>query len=231
DRPGGMMFNTPAADLASVAAMAGLKGSFGTFRSRVRGLPEFALELPSAALAEEMDTPGPGQIRGLITVAGNPALSLANGPRIERALAGLEFMVCVDIYVNETTRHADVILPTTFGLERDEYPLLSSAMAVRNRARYSPALVAPRGDLKSDWDVLGSLGRGLLKQRGPGAKAAARLLHGVFSALKPRHVLQLLLRLGHHRLSLSDLGDHGLDLGALEPRLPGVLQTADRRIQ
>ncbi len=230
DRPGGMMFNTPAADLARVAALVGLKGSFGRFKTRVRGLPEFATELPSAALAEEMDTPGPGQIRGLISVAGNPALSLANGPRLERALAKLDFMVAVDVYINETTRHADVILPTTFGLERDEYPLLASSMAVRNRARYSPALLAPRGDLKSDWHVLGGVGQALLEQRGGSGRVAAQLLRGVFSAVKPQHLLQLLLRLGHHRLSLAELGDHGLDLGALEPRLPGVLQTADQRV-
>ncbi|MCB9584497.1 MAG: molybdopterin-dependent oxidoreductase [Polyangiaceae bacterium] len=231
DREGGMMFNTPAVDLAKLAAMIGLRGSYASFRTRVRGLPEFAKELPSAAFAEEMDTPGPGQIHGLITVAGNPALSLANGPRVERALDKLDFMVSVDIYINETSRHADVILPTTFGLERDNYPLLSSSMAVSNHARYSEPLLSPKGELKSDWDVLTQLSAKLLELRGGGARVAAGALRAFVSAVKPKQILCLLLRFGPHRLQFSDLGEHGIDLGPLESRLPEALQTPSQRIE
>jgi anaerobic selenocysteine-containing dehydrogenase len=100
DRPGGSMFTTPAVDLAGLAARLGVSGSFRTYRSRVGGLPELNGELPVAALADEMETTGPGQIKGLITLAGNPVLSLPNGARLERLLPGLEFMVSIDFYLN-----------------------------------------------------------------------------------------------------------------------------------
>ncbi|HVY49161.1 MAG TPA: molybdopterin-dependent oxidoreductase, partial [Minicystis sp.] len=124
DRPGGAMFASPAIDLARVATLLGQQGSFATFRSRVRALPEFNGELPAVALAEEIETPGPGRVRALVTLAGNPVLSVPDGRRLERALASLDFMVSIDLYVNETTRHADFILPPSFGLEHDHYPLL-----------------------------------------------------------------------------------------------------------
>src|SRR5207248_404891 len=113
DRPGGVMFNLPAIGGANVGDTGG-KGRgvrFGRRVSRVRGLPELYGELPAVALAEEIETPGAGQIRALITVAGNPVLSNPESARLDAAFAGLEFMVSIDIYRNETTRHADVILP------------------------------------------------------------------------------------------------------------------------
>src|SRR5690606_2800314 len=109
DRPGGAMFSTPPIDIIGLASRLGARGSFGRFRSRVRGLPEFGGELPVSCLAEEIDTPGPGQIHALITSAGNPVLSTPNGARLERALAQLDFMVSIDFYLNETTRLAHVI--------------------------------------------------------------------------------------------------------------------------
>jgi anaerobic selenocysteine-containing dehydrogenase len=235
DRPGGVLFNTPAADLPGIAAAVGKRGSYLKYRSRVGGLPEFAGELPVAALADEIETAGPGQIRALVTIAGNPVLSVPNGRRLDRALAGLEFMVAIDIYLNETTRHADVILPTTFGLERDHYPILSSATAVRNRARYSPALLAAPG-LMHDWQVLAELSGRLLAERGRRFKGW--LLRMGMRLLKARHVLALMIRLGPHGswhglrgLTLRKLRGHGRDLGPLEPRLPDVLGTADKRIE
>src|SRR4029077_9793172 len=118
-------------------------GHFGVWKSRVRGLPEFGGELPVATLAEEIETPGPGQIRALITHAGNPVLSTPNGARLSRALGGLDFMVSIDIYRNETTRHAHLILPTSFGLERDHYDLAFYALAVRNVPRYVKPILTP----------------------------------------------------------------------------------------
>src|SRR5207249_10857131 len=112
---GGMMFTSPAIDLVDLAAKVGMTGSFGTYRSKVRGLPEFGGELPVSVLAEEIEA---GNIRALITMAGNPVLSTPNGGRLERALAKLDFMASIDIYENETTRHATLLLPTSFGLER-----------------------------------------------------------------------------------------------------------------
>ncbi|MEI7895142.1 MAG: molybdopterin-dependent oxidoreductase, partial [Myxococcales bacterium] len=223
DRAGGAMFTTPAVDLVKLASLVGHRGSFGWYASRVRALPEFGGELPTAVLAEEIETPGPGQIRALITAAGNPVLSAPNGRRLERALAGLDFMVSVDLYRNETTRFAHLILPTSFGFERDHYDVALYALAVRNVARYAPALMAPAGDTRLDWDVFFELASRLDRSRG-----GRWLKAPVFQLLRrlgPRRMLDGLLRFGAHGLSLSELESrpHGIDLGPLEPRLPGVL--------
>jgi anaerobic selenocysteine-containing dehydrogenase len=232
DRAGGSMLTTPAADLVGLATRLGERGHFGVWKSRVRGLPEFGGELPVAALAEEIETPGDGQIRALITHAGNPALSTPNGARLSRALAGLDFMVAIDIYRNETTRHAHLILPTSFGLERDHYDLAFYALAVRNAARYvSPVLTPPPG-VRHDWQVLLDLALGL-SARGGGRKDTTLVwMMRAIRWLGPRRVLDLLLRFGPHKLSLKRLErePHGIDLGPLEPRLPSVLATKDKRI-
>ena len=105
-------------------------------------LPELNGEFPVAALADEIVTPGRGQIRALLTVAGNPVLSNPNGRRLDDALAGLDFMASIDFYLNETTRHAHLILPPATSLSDAHYPLLEYAMAVRNVARYARPLFA-----------------------------------------------------------------------------------------
>jgi anaerobic selenocysteine-containing dehydrogenase len=140
DRAGGAMFTRPAIDLVGMAERFGRRGHFAKGHSRVRRLPEFGGEYPVAALAEEILTPGEGQIRALVTAAGNPALSTPNGRQLERALAGLDFMVSVDYYINETTRHAHIILPPTPALEHENYELAFHLLAIRNTAKYSPAL-------------------------------------------------------------------------------------------
>ena len=117
DRRGGAMFATPAIDVGKLGARVGFAGSFASYRSRVRSLPEFGEELPAVTLAEEIETPGASQVRALITCAANPVLSIANGRRLDRALASLEFMVSIDFYLNETSRHASVILPPTAPLD------------------------------------------------------------------------------------------------------------------
>ena len=118
DRPGGAMFTTPAFDPVTAPESLAPRGSFARWHSRVRKLPEFAGELPVVALAEEILTEGPGQIKALVTSAGNPVLSTPNGHQLDRALSGLEFMVSIDPYINETTRHAHIILPPSSSLER-----------------------------------------------------------------------------------------------------------------
>jgi len=138
DREGGAMFPQPAIDPLTLGA-AFSRGHFATFKSRVRGLPEFGGELPVATLAEEIDTAGKGQIRALVTSAGNPVLSTPNGARLERALPTLDFMVSIDFYLNETTRHAHIILPPSGPLEHDHYDLAFHVLAVRNTTKYSPA--------------------------------------------------------------------------------------------
>ncbi|MBD0339044.1 MAG: molybdopterin-dependent oxidoreductase [Thermoleophilia bacterium] len=216
DRVGGAMFTTPAADLARLARLLGEAGSFGRFSSRVRGAPEFGGELPLAVLAEEIEAPGHGQVRGLVTVAGNPVLSAPNGKRLDAALGRLECLVAVDFYVNETTRHADLILPPVFALERDHYDLLLNALTVRNVARYCPPLFEPSEGGREDWRILLDLAVGVARRkRAPVAAARAAALR----ATTPRRVLDLLLRLGPYRTTVRRLEREGrtLDLGPLRP--------------
>ena len=144
DRPGGLMFPL-AAHMRNRREGPGRGFTMGRFKSRVRGVPEVRGELPVAALAEEIDTAGKGQIRALVTIAGNPALSAPNADRLTKALEGLSFMVSVDPYLNETTRHADVILPPPSVLERSHYDVAFTTLAVRNVANYSPAILEASG--------------------------------------------------------------------------------------
>jgi anaerobic selenocysteine-containing dehydrogenase len=232
DRAGGKMFATPAIDLARLAPLAGMKGSFATYKSRVRGLPEFGRELPVAALAEEIETPGEGQIRALVTLAGNPVLSTPNGRRLDGALAKLDFMLSLDIYLNETTRHAHLVLPTSFGTERDHFDVIFNAVAVRNTARYALPIFTPAGDVRHDWEILSDL----VAKLGTRGRSARRFAAGVAAramrATGARGMLDALLRTGPHRLSLRALErePHGMDLGPLQPRLPALLATPKKRI-
>jgi anaerobic selenocysteine-containing dehydrogenase len=238
DEPGGMMFTTPAVDILPLARRIGFDGGFARWKSRVSGYPEFGGELPVAALAEEIETPGSGQIRALVTSAGNPVLSTPNGGRLDRVLPGLDFMVSIDPYLNETTRHAHVILPPTSPLERSHYDLAFNAYAVRNVARYSRA-VFPRGDdQRHDWEICVGL---MTRMGGRGIRGAiGRLAARAAGRLGPEAVLELGLRLGPHgvrkgRTGLSvkalEAAPHGVDLGPLERRLPARLGTADKRVQ
>lgn len=233
DRPGGATFPRPAIDVLGLVG----PGHLGRWRSRVRGLPEFGGELPSSTLAEEIEVEGPGRIRALFTVAGNPALSTPNGPRLERALAGLDLMVSIDPYLNETTRHAHFILPTTPPLQRDHYDLIFHALAVRNTARYSAPLFPSDPGLRHDWQVLDGLARRL--DRGP---LASRLRRRLIARLGPRRQLDLALRSGPYgagfvpfarglTLSRLERETHGVDLGAHEPCLPARLRTPGHRIE
>ncbi|HEX2210232.1 MAG TPA: molybdopterin oxidoreductase family protein, partial [Longimicrobium sp.] len=231
DRPGGAMFTRAAVDVLKRSK----RGSYGRWKSRVRGLPEFSGELPVAALAEEILTPGPGQVRALVTSAGNPVLSTPNGARLDRALAGLDFMVSVDFYLNETTRHAHLILPPTSPLEHDHYDLVFYLLSVRNAAKFSPAVFSPPPGALHDWQIFLGLQRRL--ERG----AKARLRRAALARIKPHGMLDLGLRTGPYGAGLNPFGrglslrtlrrnPHGIDLGPLEPALPGRLFTRDGRI-
>lgn len=237
DKPGGAMFTTPAFDLVATAAVLGQSGAFGRWKSRVSGLPEWNGELPAATLAEEIETPGDGQVRALITHAGNPVLSLPNGTRLARAFDSLDFMVSIDIYRNETTRHASLILPPTFGLERDHYPLLFHSLAVRNTAKYSLPLLSPETDQLHDWQILAKLSARILERRGGAHGLLAGPLRMLTERTRPEHVLAAALRIGPHGLFGAGLTldtlkktPQGKDLGPLEPRLPARLQTKNKRI-
>jgi anaerobic selenocysteine-containing dehydrogenase len=232
DEPGGSMFTTPAADVLPVMRLMGAAGSRDTHRSRVRGRPEVGGELPAAVLAEEIDTPGEGRVRALVTSAGNPVLSTPNGARLERALPELDFMVSIDLYLNETTRHADVILPPTSHLERSHYDLLFLLYGVRNSAKYSPPAVERGPDQRHDWEICAELMSRLVP------KPLGRAVRSMLLWAGPERTLDLALRLGPYGtgrggLSLKKLraNPHGIDLGPLEPRLPKRASTEGGAVQ
>jgi anaerobic selenocysteine-containing dehydrogenase len=252
DRPGGALFPRAAAGQrnSSGAPGRGRGLSLGRWHTRVRGLPETLGELPAAALAEEMEVPGEGRIRALVTLAGNPARSTPNSDRFERALAGLDLYVAVDIYVNETTRHADVILPAPSPLQRSHYDLALYQLAIRNVANYSPPVLPPDPGVPDEWvtllrfaavaagqpapddvEPLDRLVAGELIRREGGDVDA--LLRDVAPRRGPERLLDLLLRFGPYDLTLADLeaAPHGIDLGPLEPRLPDALRTPSGRIE
>jgi anaerobic selenocysteine-containing dehydrogenase len=212
DREGGALFPTPAVDIAPLGRLL-VGNNYARWRSRVRGLPEFLGALPSATMAEEMETPGDGQIRALVCMAGNPVLSTPNGARVDRALAGLDFMLAVDFYVNETTRHADVILPPQHVFETGNYDIVLSRFGVRNVAKYSAPALETSDDTLDDWQIATELA---LRLKAP---AWARSLGRRLARGLPERALDLLLRTGPHKLSLNELraAPHGLDLGPLQP--------------
>ena len=240
DRVGGAMFTRPAIDLVAFATRLGQRGHFDKGRSRVRALPEFGGEYPIATLAEEIETPGRDQVRALVTSAGNPVLSTPNGGRLEKALAQLEFMVSIDIYLNETTRHAHLILPPTAALEHDHYDLVFHVLAVRNTAKYSPPLCVPADDARHDWQILLELARRLDVAKGRNT-LGRRLMSAALGAMGPRGLLDLLLRTGPYGKGLRPFGrglslrslehaPHGIDLGPLAPCLPDRLGTPSKRM-
>jgi anaerobic selenocysteine-containing dehydrogenase len=232
DEMGGSMFPNPAFDLPGLAKRFRLLGHYDKYRSRVRNLPEFGGEFPVATMADEMLTEGKGQIRALMTVAGNPVLSTPNGRKLEGALAGLDFMVAVDPYINETTKHAHIILPPTTALERDHYDVAFGMFMVRNNAKYARAVFPRQEDQRHDWEIFAELWGRKSKGRGPlGSIQGAVLRLGLLVA-GPKLSVAWALRNGPHKLSLGKLlrNPHGIDLGPLEPALPQKLETKDGRI-
>jgi anaerobic selenocysteine-containing dehydrogenase len=239
DRPGGAMFPKPPVDVISLQPPT----QRGRWQSRTRGTPEFMGELPAATLAEEIETPGSEQVRALVTLAGNPVLSSPAGHRLSEALRKLDFMVSIDFYLNETTRHAHVILPPVGPLERDHFDVAFQLFSVRNTAHWSPAVFDPPPDAKSDADILLGLASRLHWARGGSGRMLALALRAVLalgSARASRIVLDLALRTGPYGssirpwkpgLTLRRLREatHGIDLGPLEPCLPDRLPTRAER--
>ena len=175
DMEGGMLFAKSAAFASNTVGKPGIgKGvSTGRHHARVSGAPEVYGELPITCMAEEIETPGEGQVRALITVATNPVLSSPDGPRLAKALDSLDFMVSLDIYLNETTRHADVILPGLSPLEDLHYDVAFPQLSWRNHARYSaPVLPRPEGQ-PEEWQTLLKL---TAIVQGQGAQQDANLL-------------------------------------------------------
>lgn len=217
DRQGGAMFTAPAFDLLAATKA---EPTYNRWQSRVRNLPEFIGELPVSVLAEEMLTTGDGQIKALITSCGNPVLSTPNGLQLDKALSNLEFMVSIDFYINETTRHANIILPPASNVESSHYDIIFNSFAVRNVAKYSEPLFAKGEEAKYDWEIFQQLVRRLNGKQGE------------FKTEPPEVKLNLALMFGKYNLSIEKLKEnpHGIDLGELQPCLPNRLQTKDKRI-
>lgn len=262
DAPGGVMFPKAAAFAANTAGKPGIgKGvTTGRKRSRVSGAPEVFGELPITLLAEEIETTGAGQIRALISMAANPVLSAPNGPRIGRALDGLDFMLSLDIYLNETSRHADVILPGLSPLEDLHFDMAFPQLSFRNHARFSGPVFAKDDGHPEEWETILRLaalieGKGLsiTAQALDDAAIAADVARfagdnapAVLAALGdqcgPERLIDLALRSGPYgdhfgqkpdglTLSKVKTADGGIDLGALQPRIPEVLRTPSGRIE
>jgi anaerobic selenocysteine-containing dehydrogenase len=230
DTKGGMMFPHPAIELVREKKQ---KNIFGRWSSRVSNLKEFAGELPVSAMLPEFEVEGKGQVKAFISVCGNPVLSSPNGGRLDKALQNIEFMVSIDNFINETTRHADVILPTPSGLEIEHYDLIFNALSVNNNAKFSEALLPPKNDRPYDWQVLKELSSRLSKNS----------LSFSDRFITPRRIVSLGLLIGPYGklsspkrffrgLSLQKLIDskHGISLGSLKPSVPSSLITNDKKI-
>ncbi len=249
DRPGGVMFPLAPAFALNTYGVPGVGRGVRTGRrhSRVRNAPEVAGEFPVACLAEEIETPGDGQVRALITIAGNPVLSTPNGTRLARALEALECMVSLDIYLNETTRYADVMLPGLSPLEESHYDVIFPQFGYRNAARYSPPVFAATSDPPREWQTLLKL-TGVVAGQGAGADVDAlddfvattqvqraagdpqSPVHGrdpneIMAALAPRRgperLLDLALRTGPYGDGFGARAD-GLSLAQLEAHPHGI---------
>ncbi len=220
DAPGGAMFTTPALDYVGMTSRKGKVRSYPERRSRVSGMPLYNGEYPVSVMAEEMETPGEGQIRALVTIAGNPVLTAPNGRRIEAAMEKLDFMLSIDIHVNDTTRHADLILPGTVALEEIMYDMVFHSFAVRNTAGFAEALFAPPEGNPQEWEVIATL--------------AARIAGTNAPMPSPSQMLEGLLPRGFHgaRVSIGAMLESGtaLDLGPLVPNIADRLETPTGQI-
>ena len=215
DREGGVMFTRPAFDIVALGALSGDTGSFDRYRSRVHGYPEFGGEFPVTTLADEMLTPGKGQVKAFVSHAGNPVLSCPDGRKLDKALGQLDFMVSIDFYINETPRHADIILPPTGQLEHAQFDPIFQAVAVRNVVKFTPPLVAkPEGSLH-DWEILNGLTTRLnrLRARDRRTRLQITATDRFVRKLGDRGLVDLGLRLGPYGTAgkvLDDLRRDGL---------------------
>jgi formate dehydrogenase len=241
DREGGAMFGDPPVDFDELARKIGL-ATYGAVRSRVGDLPDVLGQLPASVMAKEMTTPGEGQIRALFVSAGNPVLSVPNGSELEAALGELDLMVAIDLYVSDTARHADYVLPATTFLEREDFPLPFLPLFSTPFAQWTEPVVAPAGEARQEWEVVDAISRriGVAPYSAPALRRLARL--GI--RISPRRMVDLLLRTGprgdlfglrRSGLSLEKIGSdpHGMVLAEhLAPAvLPKKLRHRDKRVR
>lgn len=261
DTPGGAMFPRPAAWSITTQPLPGLEGGapeFGRWHTRVRGAKEVLGQAPVSCMAEEIATPGDGQLKALITVAGNPVLSTPGGDKLDEVLPMLEAMISVDLWLNETTRHADVILPGLSPLEQPHHDDLILLFAIHSIANYSAPVFDP-GDRPHEWEILIRL-TGLCTGTPAEDVDVAAIDDGFFDYLAftrgldgaeirklyehggPERMLDLTLRTGPFGdqygknpggLTLDTLkaNPNGIDFGPMVPQLPDILGTPDKKIR
>ncbi|RMI31403.1 molybdopterin-dependent oxidoreductase [Nocardia stercoris] len=235
DRPGGQMFATPPIDIARFTKY--LPMGYGSWTDRSGAHKSFRSELPVGVLADEILTPGEGQIRAMITYAGNPVLSTPQRGALDKALDTLDFSVALDMYITETSRHADFVLPPISPLEREELDVLFPVFSVRNNIRYDARVFDPPADGLEDWQILARLITEMLPVRG----LAGRITNAVFAQLSPLRLISVGVLTGPHgplRRGIRGVtagktrrSPGGIDLGPLQPRLRTLLGTEDRRVQ
>jgi anaerobic selenocysteine-containing dehydrogenase len=256
DNPGGTMFTRTA---ALEVFRTGQPFEWGRWTSRVKGFPEVLGELPTATLADEIETPGDGQVRALINIGANQVVAAPNGPRLGDAFDQLDFMVAVDPYLNETTKHATVILPPPRMLQAPHYDFLMQIVMVRNYTRYSPAALPLDDDQRSEAEILARLvliaagaplaaptsavDEGFIGQlltgatQMPGSPVEGMAVEDLRATIEgddgPEQILDTLLKFGPYGLSLAKLKEkpHGIDLGPLEPRLKELLCTPSGKVE
>ncbi|MEV5652055.1 molybdopterin oxidoreductase family protein [Nocardia sp. NPDC052254] len=236
DRAGGQMFATAPVDAARYGKY--LPMGHGAWTDRSGRYKSFRSELPVAALADEILTEGPGRVRAMITYAGNPVLSTPQAGRLDAALESLDFFVAVDMYLTETTRHADIVLPPVSQLERDEVNLLFPVFSVRNNLRYDARVFDPPADGLEDWQILARMVTELVPL--PARRISGRIMNAVFERLSPLRLTALavaagpygVLRRGRSGLTVAKVRDRpgGVDLGPLRPRLRSLIGTRDRKV-
>lgn len=221
DRPGGAMVTNPVVDLSLNSSS---KKRFRRWKSRVRGLPEFGGELPSSAIAEDILTPGEGQIKCFITSCGNPVLSVPNGRRLDDAFSQLEFMVSVDIYLNETTRHADIILPPATGLETPHLGIAFHNLAIHNSIKYSEAVIEKEAGTKYDWEIFTGLVNAMKEVK------KDESIPSIDYSLE--QMLRMTLSRSGAKFDLEKLKKepHGIDLGPLQTTIKSRLKNKSGRI-
>ncbi len=265
DRPGGVMFTQPAAPID--AAFPPTKGfEINRWQSRVSHQPEVGGLVPSSTMAEEILTPGDGQVHAMFLLMTNPLRSAANSTQLERAFKQLDLIVAVDFYINETTQYADYILPTPSPAEHEHFDIGLNYLTVRNMAKWSNGIGAAQGDLPHSWEILATLGARLMGFEGMAlsdiddfilrqyADAALEtniqwqdlttdeIVGKLDSPRGPQRLVDLLIRLGHYgdgfgrnpeglTLEKVQASDHGLDLGALQPRLAEIINTDSGKIE
>jgi anaerobic selenocysteine-containing dehydrogenase len=218
DAPGGTIFGTGPVQLEDLLHRIGAD-SYDTYRSRIGNFPEILGTLPASIMAEEITTPGPGQIRALFVSSGNPVLSVPNGPALEEAMQELDLMVAIDLYVTETSRHADYILPGTTFLERDDLPAAFLTFTLTPFVQWTDPVVAPRGEARQEWEIIDEISRRIGTT--PASVWLLRALGRIGIRLSPERLIDLGLRLGP-RGDLFGLRRGGLSLGKLRRHPHGI---------